>query len=160
MTKSQCYSEIARNERIISECNEKITLLNKDITELIETKAKIASMKSVFGGCQSKSLSRLFDTVRVIVLNSKIVNKFCNHMSDFFTGSDFGSIASGLAEGITAAQDEINKKKREIERLKKQIAACRRTIANMYATIERIEAEERARAEAEAQARAEAETLN
>ena len=49
MTKSQCYSEIARNNQLIAGYQSQINSLNSEITELTTTRVKIVNMKTNIG---------------------------------------------------------------------------------------------------------------
>lgn len=147
MTKSQCYNEITRNNKLINLYKEQIKILNKEIDELTDTGNKVANMKSTLSSCKQTSAGKLSETTKVSKINSKIVNNFFNNMNDLFSGSDYSSVFNGLENGINTIEDEIKKRENQITTLNSQITSCQNTINQMYSTISRIEEEERAAAE-------------
>ncbi len=153
MTKSQCYNIISRNNQLIHQYRAEIDTLNREIGELNDTKNKVTSLKSTFSSCKQSSMQRLESTSIVNRINSKIVSKFYNNMSDFFSGLEYQAIAIGLQNGIGKVEEEIRRKRNRIKTLENQIDACQNQIQSMRNTIARIEAEERAAAARAAAAR-------
>lgn len=155
MTKSQCYSEIARNNQLIAGYQSQINSLNNEIEELNTTHRKLENMKTTLSSCKSTGVARLSNTGKVNKINSKIANKIFNNMNDLFNGLEYRNVNNGLSSAISKVDEEITNKRRQIQTLNNNISQCQSTIRRMNSTIAQIEAEERA----EAARRAEEERL-
>jgi len=114
MTKSQCYSEIARNEQLILQCQEEIETLSKEIGELEEAEQKVTNMKTTLTTCKQTGVTRLSDTGEVNKINSKIAGKIFSNINNLFTGSEYTNVFGGLGTAIERVQDEILRKKKEV----------------------------------------------
>ena len=148
MTKSQCWSEISRNEQLITEYEGKMQVLEMEIEELKQTKTKVGELQEQFSSCKSISSSRLENIGKVNKINPKIASRFYLGMSGFLTGVLYAAAWAGMGLAITKIAAEIVKKKNEITKLKNQISACKTRIQQMHNEIARIEAEERRAEEA------------
>lgn len=164
MTKSQCYSEIARNNQLIAGYQSQINSLNSEITELTTTRVKIVNMKTTLASCKQTGSRRLADTSKVGKINSKLIGKIYKNMNSLFEGIEYQSVKNGLDSAISRVDEEIENKKKQIQALNSNISQCQSTINRMNNTISQIEAQERAeaarRAEAERQAAAQREEKN
>lgn len=146
MTKSQCYSEIARNNQLIAGYQSQINSLNNEIEELNTTHNKIENMKTTLSSCKATGIARLSNTGKVNKINSKITGKIFNNIYDLFTGLEYKNVSNGLSSAISKVEDEIANKRRQIQALNNNISQCQSTIRRMNSTIAQIEAEERAEA--------------
>jgi len=143
MTKSQCRSEIKRNEALIQAYETKIKELEKHIAELGQTKNRMGELRNKFISCKSVSGARLEQIERVRKFQVRITTGFYQGMHGLLTGTAYTKTLAGLNGGTTTIEFEIVKKKNEINDYRRNIAVCQQRILKMRAEIARIEEAER-----------------
>ena len=94
--------------------------------------------------CRAASIGRLIRTAFLEKINTNIIGKFTDGMTDLLTGQQYKEVDNGLEHGIAQIVDAIIRKENEITNYNNNIRNCDNQIQAMRREIRRIEAAEEA----------------
>jgi len=131
MEASEIRNSIDRNERLIDDCNGKISELNHQIEELEQLRSRIDYIACRFNEKQTQrmsSVSRISNMSETV----KLAGAYAGGMNELVTGAESRNVSDGLDTAKERVGQEIQRLQEEADSLRREIYSLRENNSYLF----------------------------